>query len=68
MAAGNEFVNGNDFGFALVITGAAFDNVHAGCWIWETERCKPFDVYEWTGNVQSELRRKVENDANLSGT
>ena len=44
MAAANEVVNGNDFGVALVMTSAAFNNVHASCLIRETEWCEPFDV------------------------
>ena len=51
MAAGNEVVNGNNFGLALVMTSATFSDVHAGCQIWETERCKPFNVYKVTIEV-----------------
>ena len=49
MAAASEVANGNDFGIALVMTGAMFDDVHASCQIWETKVCKPFNVHEWTG-------------------
>ena len=48
MAAASEVANGNDFGIALVMMGAMFDDVHASCRIQETKVCKPFDVYEWT--------------------
>ena len=49
MAAASEVANGNDFGIALVMTGATFDDIHASCQIRETKVCKPFDVHEWTG-------------------
>jgi hypothetical protein len=68
MAAANEVVNGNNFGVALVMTSATFNNVHASRRIREIERCKPFNVYQWTGKVQAKLRRKVEDDTNLSRT
>ena len=68
MAAGNEVVNGNNFGLSLVMTSAPFDNVHASCRIGETEWCKPLDVYQWTGNIQAELRGKVEDYTDLSWT
>ena len=51
MAANSEVANGNDFGIALVMTGATFDYMHASCRIWETKVCKLFDVHKWTGKV-----------------
>ena len=66
MAAANEVVNGNNLRVALVMTSATFNDVHASCRVWETERCKLFDIYEWTGNIQAKLWRKVEYHANLS--
>ena len=68
MAAANDVVNGNNFGVALVMTSAAFDDVHASCLVRETEWCKPFDVWKWTGKVQAKLGWKVENDTNLRRT
>ena len=49
MAAASKVANGNDFGIALVMMGATFDDMHASCQIQETKVCKPFDVHEWTG-------------------
>jgi hypothetical protein len=61
MAAANEVVNGDYFGFSLVITSAAsaLNNMHAGCQleIRETEWCKPFYVCKWAGN-QAKLGRR----------
>jgi hypothetical protein len=68
MAATNDVLNGNNFGVALVMTSATFYYVHAGCQIRETEWCKPFNVYQWTGKVQAKLRQKVKDDTNLSRT
>ena len=66
LAAANEVVNGNNLRVALVMTSATFNDVHASCRVWETERCKPFDIYEWTGNIQVKLWRKVKYHMNLS--
>ena len=39
MAATSEVDNGNDFGIALVMMGAMFDDMHASCQIRETKGC-----------------------------
>ena len=65
MAAANDVVNGNNFGVALVMTSAAFDDVHASCLVRETEWCKR---KKWTGKVQAKLGWKVKNDTNLCRT
>ena len=38
MAAANEVFNGNNLRVALVMTSATFNDVHASCRVWETER------------------------------
>ena len=51
MTARNKVVN---FGVVLVFASAMFDYMHAGCYIQDTECCKPFNVYRWT-RVQAKL-------------